>query len=215
LTHAEDLVTKVKQTIDKEGAKAHLLALYFDTLEEATDLQRMVTSRENLKEADKHLLYEMEKVCADTNDPLFRVRFHAVQGDEQYITGNYWASYRTLKAVNIPSLLASVDPYIQIGILSDICLASAYRNIGSRENFEDATTQLEGVLESSTGIIDRMLSVHGYERLSRVYARRYQHSKTEAYKTKALQALQDAETLIEHEIGIQYLEYEYRKHDLN
>jgi hypothetical protein len=60
-----------------------------------------------------------------------------------------------------------------------------------------------------------MLSVHEYERLSRAYARRYQHSKTEAYKTKALQALQDAETLIEHEIGIQYLEYEYRKHDLN
>jgi hypothetical protein len=113
LMYAEELVVMIKETMETEG-KTHLLALYFEALEEASDLQRMVRPREKLNQAEKHLLSEMKKVCADTNDPLLQVRLHAVQGDEQYITGNYWASYRTLKAVNIPSLLALVDPYIQM-----------------------------------------------------------------------------------------------------
>jgi transcriptional regulator with XRE-family HTH domain len=129
LTYAEKLVAKIKGTIDKEGAKAHLLALYFEALEEATEFHRMVNSREELKKTEKHLLFEMDKVCEDTKDPLLQVRYHAVQGDEHCITGNYWSSYRILKAITIPSLLASIDPYIQIGnIYGGICLNLAYRN---------------------------------------------------------------------------------------
>jgi transcriptional regulator with XRE-family HTH domain len=202
LTYAEKLVAKIKETIEKEGAKAHLLALYFDALEEATEFHRMVNSREELKKAEKHLLFEMDKVCEDTKDPLLQVRYHAVQGDEKYIIGSYWSSYRTLKAITMPSLLASIDPYIQIGnIYGGICLDLGYRNIGSTEDFEDATLQLEGVLDRYAGKIDLMWSVHGYERLCRAYARRYQHRKKPDYKKKALQVLADAETLTKHEIG--------------
>ena len=202
LTHAEDLVAAIKETIEKEGAKAHLLALFFDALEEATEFHRLVNSLEELKKAEKHLLLEMDKVCADTKDLLLQVRYHAVQGDEKYITGSYWSSYRTLKAVTIPSLLASIDPYIQIGnIYGGICLDLGYRNMGSTEDFDEATLQLETVLDKYAGKIDPMWSAHGYERLCRAYARRYQHRKNPDYKKKALQAFVDAETLTKHEIG--------------
>jgi len=88
LTYAEDLVAAIKETIEKEGAKAHLLALYFDALEEATEFHRMVNSREELRQAEKHLLSEMEKVCEDTKDLLLQVRLRAVQGDEKGSVAN-------------------------------------------------------------------------------------------------------------------------------
>jgi transcriptional regulator with XRE-family HTH domain len=202
LTYTESLVAKIQQTIDKVGAKAHLLALYFEALEEATEFHRMVNSQEELKTAEKHLLLEMDKVCADTKDPLLQVRLRAVQGDEKYITGSYWSSYRTLKAIAITSLLTSIDPYIQIGnIYGGICLDLGYRNIGTTKDFEDATRQLEVVLDKYAGKIDPMWSSHGYERLCRAYAERYRHRKNPDYKKKALQAVADAETLTKHEIG--------------
>jgi hypothetical protein len=69
---AEELVRKIKQSLDKEGAKTHLLILYFEALEEATQFYRMVTPVDELKEAERHLFFEMKKVTEDTKDRLPR-----------------------------------------------------------------------------------------------------------------------------------------------
>jgi transcriptional regulator with XRE-family HTH domain len=199
LPSANRLVKRIQQHIKEEGAKTRLLFLYFDALDELTQLQNLLTPPENLKYADLPFYCEMQRICEATKDQRLHARLLASQGDEDYVLGRHGASYRTLKDIIDPSV---VEPELYIRpILRSSCLDLSYPQVGSDADFQHVSNLLEAAIDKYATTINPMLIVLGLEGLSRAYAMRYEHTRKLEYKKQALQKLEDAEALMNRSAG--------------
>jgi transcriptional regulator with XRE-family HTH domain len=199
LRQARRLVRWIQQLIKEERAKTRLLVLYFDALDELTQLQNLLSPHENLYYADRQLYEEMQRICDETKDQRLQARLLASQGDEAYVLGKHRASYRNLKAI-IDSSVVEAELYIR-PILRSSCLDLSYPTVGSDADFQYVADLLEAAIDTYANTINPMLIVLGLEGLSRAYATRYEHSRKVEYKKQALQKLEDAETLTNRSVG--------------
>jgi transcriptional regulator with XRE-family HTH domain len=209
LRSVKSLVKRIQQHIKEEGAQTRLLFLYFDALDELTQLQNLLTPHENLKYVDLPFYREMQRICEETKDQRLRARLLASQGDEDYVLGRHGASYRTLKAIIDPSV---VEPELYIRpILRSSCLDLSYPHVGSDAEFQHVSNLLEAAIDKYATTINPMLIVLGLEGLSRAYATRYVHTRKQAYKKLALQKLENAETLTNQSTGYPIFSLRVRK----
>jgi transcriptional regulator with XRE-family HTH domain len=199
LNFAKFLARRIQQLLKEEGAKTRLLLLYFDALDELTQLQNLLTPHENLKYVDMPLYLDMQRLWDETKDRRLQARLLASQGDEDYVLGRHGESYRKLKPIIDPSL---VEPELYIRpILRSACLDLSYPHVGSDAEFHRVADLLEAAIDKYANTINPMLIVLGLEGLSRAYATRYEHTRKREYKKQALQKLEDAETLTNRSAG--------------
>jgi transcriptional regulator with XRE-family HTH domain len=209
LRFAKILVERIQQLINEEGAKTRLLILYFDALDELTQFQNSLMPRELLRYVDLPSYLEMQRICEETRDQQLQARLLASQGDEDYVVGSHWASYRKLKTIMNLSL---VGPELYIRpILRSSCLDLSHPDIGSDAEFHHVTAKLEAAIDKYSNTINPMLIVLALEGLSRAYATRYEHTCKKEYKKQAVQNLEAAETLAKQSAGYPLYELRVRK----
>jgi hypothetical protein len=141
----------------------------------------------------------MQRICDETKDQQLHARLLASQGDEEYVLGRHWASYRKLQAI-IDASVVKPELFIR-AILRSSCLNLSYPYVGSDADFQHVAALLEAAIDKYVNTINPMLIVLGLEGLSRAYANRYDYTRKQEYKRLALQKLEDAETLTNRSAG--------------
>jgi transcriptional regulator with XRE-family HTH domain len=199
LRFAKSLVERIELLIKEERAQTRLLVLYFDALDEVTQLQNLLLPHEDLYYADRRFYEKMQRIYDETKDKRLHARLLASQGDEAYVLGRHRTSYRQLKDIIDPSV---VEPELYIRpILRSSCLDLSYPQVGSEADFQHVADLLEAAIDQYANTINPMLIVLGLEGLSRAYANRYEHTRVQEYKKQALQKLEAAETLMNQSLG--------------